>query len=179
MIFEIEEIPDRGFNFSVLAAKEKFEINQPDCSLDGSVRVNGRLTRIERDIFFAGDLQASLQVACTRCLKPYSLDVKNKIQVHFIPREKEQSPGTEVEVKETDIEQEVYEEDRVDLSGPIRDNILLDVPLIRLCNEDCKGICSQCGKNLNQRFCKCESESFTDPRLESLKIFKDKFVKGG
>ena len=101
MIFEIEEIPDGGMDFNLLAEKEQFEINQPDCSLRGNVRVNGKLTRIERDILFAGDLQASLQVACTRCLKPYSLNVKNKIQVHFIPRAKEQSPGTEVEVKET------------------------------------------------------------------------------
>ena len=172
MIFEIEEIPDGGFNFSVLAAKEKFEINQPDCSLDGSVRVNGRLTRIERDIFFAGDLQASLQVACTRCLKPFPLMVKNKIRVHFIPRAKEQSSGTEVEVKETDIEQEVYEEDRVDLSGPIRDNILLDVPLIRLCNEGCKGICSECGNDLNTNQCECQSKGEIDPRFAVLKKLK-------
>ena len=172
MIFEIEEIPDGDFNFSLLAAKEKFEINQPDCSLDGSVRVNGRLTRIERDIFFAGDLQASLQVLCTRCLKPFPLMVKNKIRVHFIPRAKEQSSGTEVEVKETDIEQEVYEEDRVDLSGPIRDNILLDVPLIRLCNEGCKGICSECGNDLNTNQCECQREGEIDPRFAVLKILK-------
>ena len=172
MIFEIEEIPDGGFNFSLLAAKEKFGVNQPDCSLNSSVRVNGKLTRIERDIFFAGDLQASLQVACTRCLKPYSLNVKNKIQVHFIPRAKEQSPGTEVEVKETDIEQEIYKEGRVDLSGPIRDNILLDVPLIRLCNEGCKGICSECGNDLNTNQCECQKEGEVDPRFAVLKTLK-------
>ena len=156
----------------MLAAKEKFEVNQPDCSLNGSVRINGKLTRIERDIFFAGDLQASLQVACTRCLKSFPLMVKNKIRVHFIPRAKEQSSGTEVEVKETDIEQEVYEEDRVDLSGPIRDNILLDVPLVRLCNEGCKGICSECGNDLNINQCECQREGEIDPRFAVLKTLK-------
>jgi hypothetical protein len=52
MIFEIEEIPDGGLDFNLLAEKEQFEINQPDCSLSGNVRVNGKLTRIEQDIFF-------------------------------------------------------------------------------------------------------------------------------
>ena len=52
MIFEIEEIPDGGLDFNLLAEKEQFEINQPDCSLSGNVKVNGKLTRIEHDIFF-------------------------------------------------------------------------------------------------------------------------------
>ena len=172
MIFEIEEISDKGLDFNVLAAKEQFKINQPDCSLSSNVRVNGKLTRIEQDIYFAGHLQASLQVDCTRCLKPFPLLVKNKIQVHFIPRVKEKSSGAEVEIKETDIEQEIYKEDRVDLSAPIRDNILLDVPLIRLCNEDCKGICSECGNDLNNNQCGCKSEEEIDPRFAVLKTLK-------
>ena len=172
MIFEIEEIPDGGLDFNLLAEKEQFEINQPDCSLSGNVRVNGKLTRIEQDIFFSGQLQASLQVDCTRCLKPFPLVVKNKMQVHFIPRAKEQSSGAEVEVKETDIEQEIYKEDRVDLSAPVRDNILLDVPLIRLCNDGCKGICSKCGNDLNTNQCECQSEGEIDPRFAVLKKLK-------
>ena len=172
MIFEIEEIPDEGLDFNLLAEKEQFEINQPDCSLSGNVRVTGKLTRREEDIYFVGHLQASLQVDCTRCLKPYPLMVKNKLKVHFIPREKEQSSRTEVEIKETDIEQQIYKEDRVDLSGPIRDNILLDVPLIRLCKEDCKGICSECGKDRNTNQCECQREGEIDSRFAVLKTLK-------
>ena len=172
MIFEIEEISDKGLDFNVLAAKEQFKINQPDCSLSSNVRVNGKLTRIEQDIYFAGHLQASLQVDCTRCLKSFPLLVKNKIQVHFIPQVKEKSSGTEVEIKETDIDQEIYKEGRVDLSAPIRDNILLDVPLIRLCNEGCKGICSECGNDLNRNQCECLSEEKRDSRFAVLKTLK-------
>ena len=64
MIFEIEEIPVGGLDFNLLAEKEQFEINQPDCSLSGNVRVHGKLTRIEQDILFSGQLQAPLQVDC-------------------------------------------------------------------------------------------------------------------
>ena len=174
MIFEIEEIPDGGLDFNLLAEKEQFEINQPDCSLSGNVRVNGKLTRIEQDIFFSGQLQALLQVDCTRCLKPFPLEVKNKIQVHFIPRGKEQSSGAEVEIKETDIEKEVYHEDRIDLRAPVRDQILLDLPLISVCQKDCKGICPACGNDFNANHCECKNEEEIDSRFAVLKNLKDK-----
>lgn len=174
MIFDIEEIPEGGLNFDVLAEKEQFEIDQQDCFLSDAVKVKGVLTRIERDICFSGDLHALLQLTCTRCLKPFPFKVESKIQVHFVPRTKEPSPGSEVEIKETDIEQEIYEEDRIDLSGPIRDQILLEVPLMHLCQEDCKGICSECGIDLNSNQCECQTEGAIDPRFAVLKNLKDK-----
>jgi len=58
------------------------------------------------------------------------------------------------------------------LSGPIRDNILLDVPLVLLCNEGCKGICSECGSDLNTNQCECQKEGEVDPRFAVLKTFK-------
>jgi len=174
MIFDIGEIPEGGLNFDVLADKEQFEIDQPDCTLIDGVKVKGSLKKIERDICFFGDLQAQLQLTCTRCLKPFPFQVESKIQIHFVPRAKEQSPGSEVEIKETDIEQEVYEDDRVDMSGPIRDQILLEVPLMHLCQKDCKGICSECGTDLNLNQCECQNEGQIDPRFAVLKKFKDK-----
>ena len=58
------------------------------------------------------------------------------------------------------------------MSGPIRDNILLDVPLIRLCNEGCKGICSECGNDLNTNQCECQKEGEVDSRFAVLKTLK-------
>ncbi len=174
MIFEVDEIPEGGLNFDALVEKDRLGIDQSDCSLTEDVMVKGKLTKIEREILFSGELQTRLQVICTRCLKPFPFPVKNKIQVHFVPRVKELSPGSEVEIRETDIEQEVYEEERVDLTGPIRDQILLDVPLICLCRENCKGICPVCGIDLNSNQCECQNEGDIDPRFAVLKNLKDK-----
>jgi uncharacterized protein len=174
MIFEIEGIPEGGLNFDVLEGKEHFGINQSDCALTDDVLVRGKLTKVEREVCFSGDLEAPLLVTCTRCLKPFSFQVKSEIQVHFIPRAKESSPGSEVEITETDIEQEIYEEDRVDLHGPIRDQILLDVPLIRLCQGDCKGICPECGNDRNFDPCECKNEGQIDPRFAVLQKLKEK-----
>ena len=174
MIFEIEGIPEGGLNFDVLEGKEHFEINQSDCALTDDVLVRGKLTTIDREVCFSGDFEAPLLVTCTRCLKPFPLQVKSKVQIHFIPRPRESSPGSEVEITETDIEQEIYEEDRVDLHGPIRDQILLDVPLISLCQGDCKGICPECGNDRNSDPCECESDGQIDPRFAVLQKLKEK-----
>ena len=173
MIFEIEEIPEGGLNFDVLEGKEHFGIDQSDCTLTDGVKICGKLTKIEREVCFVGNVEAPLLVTCTRCLKPFSLQIKIKVQAHFVPRAKQSSPGSEVEISETDIEKEIYEEDKIDLHGPIRDQILLEVPLILLCQENCKGICPECGSDRNSDPCKCENDGEIDPRFAVLQKLKD------
>jgi uncharacterized protein len=119
-------------------------------------------------------VEAPILVTCTRCLNQFSLQVKNKVQAHFVPQEKQSSHGSEVEISETDIEKEIYEEDQIDLHGPIRDQILLEVPLILLCKENCKGICPECGNDRNSYTCKCENDGDIDPRFAVLQKLKDK-----
>jgi uncharacterized protein len=174
MFFDIEEIPEGGLNFDVLERKEHFGIDQSDCTLKDDIKVCGKLTKIEREVCFAGYVEASLMVICTRCLKQFPLQVKNKVQAHFVPLSKQSSPGSEVEISETDIEKEIYEEDRIDLHGPIRDQILLEVPLILLCQEYCKGICPECGSDRNSDPCKCKNDGEIDPRFAVLQKLKEK-----
>jgi uncharacterized protein len=174
MIFDIDEIPEGGLNFDVLEGKEHFGIDQSDCALTDGVRVCGKLTKIERELCFAGYIEAPLLVTCTRCLKLFPLQVKNKVQAHFVPRVKLSLPGSEVEISETDIEKEIYEENRIDLHGIIRDQILLEVPLILLCQGNCKGLCPECGSDRNSGPCECKNNGDIDPRFAVLQKLKDK-----
>tara|TARA_Y100000588_G_scaffold219709_1_gene233623 strand:+ start:746 stop:1276 length:531 start_codon:yes stop_codon:yes gene_type:complete len=174
MIFEIEDIPEGGSNLNLLAAKEQFEINQPDCFLSDDIKIIGRLAKIEDHISFSGKLHSILQVACTRCLNLFPYAIEAEIKVYFIPLGKESSLGNEIEIKETDIEQEIYEGSTVDLRRSVRDQVLLEVPLMHSCREDCKGICSECGSDLNSSQCECQNEGQIDPRFAVLKEIKDK-----
>ena len=56
----------------------------------------------------------------------------------------------------------------LDLDELVTTDILLELPLKYLCREDCRGLCQNCGKNLNNGECGC-SKTATDPRLEVLK----------
>jgi uncharacterized protein len=56
----------------------------------------------------------------------------------------------------------------LDLRKPLREQILLAMPMHLLCRPDCKGLCPNCGQNLNEGPCQCSTENI-DPRLAVLK----------
>jgi len=179
MVFGIEEIGDEGLCFSLVLKKDQLEIDQGGLSVNVDITVNGSLNRIDDDVYLKGTVMTSVVASCSRCLDTLSYPIDSDLKSHFVPSHDRYTSERDVELHASDIDAEVYENQQIDLTQSIRDSILLAVPFMCLCKENCKGICSQCGKNLNQGLCNCENESFTDPRLESLKIFKDKFVKGG
>ena len=174
MIFEIDKIDEEGQSFEVLEPKQHFHVDSPDCVLTEDVKIQGRLEKIGHEILCQGLLETGLLVTCTRCLIGFSFPVKNKLRVHFIARVENDKTRKEIELTDLDFEQEFYEEGRIDLSCPVRDLILLSLPQVRLCREDCSGLCSQCGTNLNEKHCDCNNEEPCDPRLAVLQKLKDK-----
>ena len=59
----------------------------------------------------------------------------------------------------------------IDLVNRVRDAIALELPLRVFCRQDCKGLCSTCGQNLNESDCDCSAEQI-DPRWEALAKFR-------
>lgn len=60
-----------------------------------------------------------------------------------------------------------YEGDRIDLGEEVRQSIILALPMKPVCREDCLGLCSHCGRNLNKEKCGCKEEEI-DERLAKL-----------
>jgi len=179
MVFGIEEIGDEGLCFSFVLKKDQLEIDQGGLSVKVDITVNGSLNRIDDDVYLKGTVMTSVVASCSRCLDTLSYPVDSDLKSHFVPSDDRSVSKRDMELHASDIDAEVYENQQIDLTQSIKDSILLAVPVICLCKENCKGICSQWGKNLNQGLCKCSNESFVDSRLEALKVFKNKFVKGG
>lgn len=174
MIFDIEQISEEGLNFEVLEPKEHFDIDSSDCVLTEDVKVQGQLEKNGKEILCKGSLKTGLSVTCTRCLSDFNFEVKSPLRVHFIPRVENNNLAHEIELTELDVEQEFYEEGQIDLSSPVRDLILLSLPQIVLCQQDCAGLCPDCGTNLNQNKCDCKIDGSFDPRLAVLQQLKDK-----
>jgi uncharacterized protein len=94
--------------------------------------------------------------------------------VIFIPRTDNNKLAQEIELSELHVEQEFYDEGRIDLTSPARDLIFLSLPQVMLCRKDCAGLCPECGLNLNKNKCDCKNEGSYDPRLAVLQQLKDK-----
>jgi uncharacterized protein len=174
MIFDIAEIYEEGLDFEVLESRKHFNLDSPDCALIKDVKITGRLEKTGREILCQGSLETELSVTCSRCLENFNFAIQDKLRVHFIPRVEGDKSANELELTELDVEQEFYDEGRVNLYNPVRDLILLNLPQVVLCREDCAGLCPECGTNLNEKNCDCNKEGSCDPRLAVLQQLKDK-----
>jgi len=102
---------------------------------------------------FTGRLTGKFILECSRCLKEFEQEVDRELNF-TIPLE------------------DIDEISRVNISSYIHEVLILAIPIKALCDSDCKGICSQCGADLNQESCDCTQEDL-DPRLAKLEQFFD------
>ena len=106
-------------------------------------------------------------LACDRCGDPFTRQHHCRADYYYTFGEPRIADGDELQCT---VPKDALE---LDISQEIRDLVLLSLPSPSLCREDCRGICSQCGKNLNTHKCQCQPDSF-DPRWEALKKYKEK-----
>lgn len=124
-----------------------------------------------QDIRLAGTFSAGLEVSCARCLEPVSRTVRREFDLLYRPQG---SDAGQEELSVTDAEAEIgyYSGDGLLLEDVLREQILLAIPMKVVCREDCKGLCPQCGANLNLASCNCTRPM--DPRWQALEGLKDK-----
>ena len=98
----------------------------------------------------------SATVVCSRCAESFKKDFQVEIE-HLLANNL---------INEDNDEYIVVENSMLDLSSLICEDVIFSLPLRFLCDEECKGLCSRCGKNLNNGPCDCKKE--VDPRMAAL-----------
>ncbi|HKT88060.1 MAG TPA: DUF177 domain-containing protein [Candidatus Sulfotelmatobacter sp.] len=128
--------------------------------------------KVIQDIRLRGRLSTGLELQCARCLEPIKQDIKREFELLYRPLGADAGRD---ELSVTDAEAEIgyYQGDGLLLEDVLREQVLLALPLKITCREDCKGLCPQCGKNLNQEQCSCSTE-VADPRWDALKEVRER-----
>ena len=122
----------------------------------------------DKDKFrLVGTVTSELELSCSRCLESYRLPVAAPFDLRYLPASAVSSEG-EREVDAEDLETSYYENDAIDLNELLREQFYLALPMKPLCRDDCRGLCPQCGTNLNAATCGC-APVWEDPRLAPLK----------
>jgi uncharacterized protein len=127
---------------------------------------------IIKDIRLRGRLSAGLELQCARCLEPVKQEIAREFELLYRPLGVDAGRD---ELSVTDAEAEIgyYQGDGILLEDVLREQVLLALPLKVTCEEDCRGLCPQCGKNLNQEQCSCVT-TIEDPRWAALKDIRDR-----
>ena len=122
----------------------------------------------DRKIAITAKVSLVLEMPCDRCLD----SVKVPMDLDF-ERNVDANASSEERIAQLD-EQSYIDGYHLDVDGMVLDEMMTDIPDKVLCREDCKGICSQCGKNLNGGPCGCAEEP-KDPRMAAISDIFSKF----
>ena len=118
------------------------------------------------EVVVRGTVRAELQQECRRCLEPVRGDLDETLTLVFVPSDE---PGVE-----EDGDVRLFDGDgaSLDLSDAVREEVALSIDLFVVCDPECKGLCPQCGTNLNQESCSCTVDE-PDPRWDALRALKE------
>lgn len=123
--------------------------------LHGTIRV----TRVQAGLLVQGVVETSVMVTCVRCLETFALPTVLEIEETFRLCGSKPKP---------DLPYAVSEDGWIDLAPLLREQAWVAIPIKPLCSPDCKGICPECGANLNKEPCQCGLQK-VDPRWATLR----------
>lgn len=122
-----------------------------------------RLERKGSGVLVTGAFTTTAVVLCCRCAEPVAVPLSDQFAVLYVGAS-EAYRGEEIELSDAEMDVNAMTDDGVDLSGLLRENVLLNLPLQPLCRAECRGLCPHCGINLNEASCSCRVQE-PDPRL--------------
>jgi uncharacterized protein len=175
LIVDVSQIPPEGLEVdSPLEPGEVHLEGEKSFSLQPGGRLRGRVDRgDDQTVHVRGHLAAALGLECGRCLEPFPFAVAQELDLFYLPHREDAEEEDEVELADRDMVVTYYSGDRLDLGEIIREQLVLSVPMKRLCREDCRGLCPTCGANRNTTPCDCPVAG-PDPRFAGLgRLLKD------
>jgi uncharacterized protein len=131
---DIRQIPSEGLILTEQFNPSTLDLETDIIKLKGPVSVKAQVSKIINAVCVHLTLNVLLHSNCSRCLNELEIELKKDIDLDY-----------QIE------ESQLY----IDFDPDIREEIILDYPVKPLCMNGCKGLCPECGKNLNEGKCDC------------------------
>jgi uncharacterized protein len=147
---------------------ESLDLTHNEVTLDGPVAVELTLNVYGEDIRIDGVIRAKIVEECSRCLVEFTRTLEAEMHL-YAAAGSATGRGDALEDEEAEAEDGylVHDGRQLDLRDEVRSAILLSCPMQPLCSPDCKGLCPECGGNLNNNQCSCGARR-ADPRWKGL-----------
>lgn len=113
-------------------------------------------------ILIQGEMRLVLEIPCDRCLQAVNVPLELKFEQEIF------APDLNGQAESKDEQQGFMLGYELDVEAFVNSEILINMPVKVLCKPDCKGICRQCGHNLNEGECGCDT-FVPDPRMAAIK----------
>ena len=192
MLVKIEEIQGtKTLELSEAIARKVLEealLESEGYSLIESTRLFAEFKKVSGQVYVTGRFTATVKGPCKRCLDDVSLTVPVEFSLRMVheprrhrdddehgPKGGPEDDGRAANAGTFELDQvdaEPFDGKTIDLDPVVREQVLLALPVSVLCREECKGLCTTCGQDLNDKDCGHGKEKAVDPRLAKLKDLK-------
>jgi uncharacterized protein len=170
MFLSVKEMELRKIRFDETFAPGRIDFSGELLEQQTPLRVTGAaelLPHTGGEVRIQGKYSVEMGAACDRCLGAARFPIEASFDLFYRPMSFI-ARDEEVEIDEGEAELGFYEKDGLELEDVMREQVLLALPMQRVCSESCKGICPGCGKNRNEYECGCAPAS-GDSRWSALR----------
>ncbi len=164
MKIKISNLSDGSHEFRFIEPASMLGLESP---FEGDIEVDVEINKVHNQIILDSSILVNGVFECDRCTASFSSPLRAEYKLVYM---------LGIEPVDTASDRIVYlsaEADSIDISDDVRDFTILAIPMKKLCSEACKGLCSRCGKNLNEGDCTC-SKIENDARWLPLMELKNK-----
>jgi uncharacterized protein len=164
MLLSIKEMEVRKIRFAETWKPNGFDFSDPGVVQTGPLVAKGvaeLLPDTGGEVRVTGQVETDLETECDRCLGRASFHIDAPFDLFYKPLA-DVAEGEEIAIDEGEAEIGFYELPGIELEDIIREQVLLQLPMQRVCSEACKGICPICGSNRNETACTCEARPGDD-----------------
>jgi uncharacterized protein len=163
---KVSDIPEEGLNLSFREDAAELDLAVPSTRFLEPIAVDVVLTKAAGTINATGRITAPVAFECVRCLREFPAPLEIPVATQFLPAEPS-IPTGEHPMPPDQAEDYYYRDEVVVLDDMVRQEVILAVPFSPQCKADCRGLCPQCGTDLNAGPCGCAPPP--DPRWKALR----------
>ncbi len=170
MFLDVKELAVRKIRVRKSYPAGMLDFHSADFRQMGPLDVRATAELVEGHIRVYGQFSVRVELVCARCLDVVTEEVSKDFDLFYRPQPTA-AKGEEIHLKEGDTEVAFFEGEGIFLADVLIEQVNLQIPMKAICRADCRGLCPQCGANLNHDDCRCETRA-VDPRLAPLARLK-------
>lgn len=161
--------PAEFAQFEGIVAVDEFECGPDSYRFSEPLSWHADVSNTGDALLVTGSVTGEARTDCARCLEDAVFDVEGEIEGYFL------LDGAEIpEGADEDEFDRLPANHVLDMESLVVAAIVFELPLVPLCDEECRGLCPTCGANLNEGPCGCEKEQSDGP--DEFELAKNPFA---
>lgn len=184
LILHVEQLKEKEFSHEFQENPRAFPIiaelvKNQECEFLEPISIRLKAFRVRELFEVQGTFRTFVRLPCSRCLKDFNTPLASDFELTYtkeVPGLMDVFEDEEIELKAEEIGMIYFKGEEINLQQGIQEQIVMAFPLQPLCDDNCKGLCPQCGSDLNRGDCGCKRESPPNKFavLKNLKLDKRK-----